>query len=183
MMKKENKRTDPAFVGVGEEFVPETNPESASDKTKGSEKKGLIAGIGVWYGLVIFFCLIALSLFVVMAFNMIDRIADQHQTLTSSAESYNEFEQKSFNNQFESVDGEQTAAKAKVMLTRIAEHNRAAQEKNLIKVTFLSEAATADSASISSFAERLEDDKVYLLTLDYGENGLVSAVFIKEFKN
>ena len=69
------------------------------------------------------------------------------------------------------------------MLTRIAEHNRAAQEKNLIKVTFLSEAATADSASISSFAERLEDDKVYLLTLDYGENGLVSAVFIKEFKN
>lgn len=178
-MKKEAKPVDPAFVGVSEEFIPESDPEKLAEKaeTESLRKKGLIAGIGLRYSLVILACLVSLSIFVLMAFNMLDRIADRHRDLTSSAESYNEFDKKSYNNQFESLDGEQFGGKVSTLLDRIAANNLT-ESYSVITVHF--ETSTDKPEDILAMKSKLDPDTEYSVLLSYNEEGFVSGVNISK---
>ena len=133
------------------------------------------------YGLIVLASIIATILFIITAIIMVKHIADEKSELPSSVEEFDEFEIRSFNNQFEALDGEQFAPKTKQMLSRVSEHNKGAMEERLITVTFLDK-TTNNPVLIDAYTEKVEDSKAYLLTLDYSENGLVSYVRIELLK-
>lgn len=130
--------------------------------------------------LIILGAAIFIALSVTVGFAVAD-IAAQNQSAMEDAE-LNEFELISFNNQFKALNGEQLAPNTRQMLQRVANHNKTTVEDRMITVTFLGK-SSADPVMIVSYIDKVKDSKVYLLTLDYNEAGLVSAVIIEEIEN
>lgn len=95
----------------------------------------------------------------------------------SESNSYSEFEKKSFNMSFESLDGKNKGTFVRLLLEQVISSNKN-NSNHIVKVIY-NDTNTSDENEIRNIKNSIDTWTDYEVTLDYDGNGYVYAVTIK----
>lgn len=197
-------RKNGEFVGVDEKFIPENEKyvdesllgnKEQTKKTIGKVAKGF--GIGYLVFIVIFLVIfigmfIFAGSFIFKVDKTVDEQIDNFGSQTDGAGSFidgvgsqiqsqiNQQEVDSFNRDFEMYSGTSSRLFVTTLLDKVVTNNKKNSDK-IITVIY-NETTTTDPNEIVELKPSFEQGKDYEVMLDYGTNGLVNKVTIKDIK-
>lgn len=179
------------FVGVDDKFIPENEEyvdESLLGNKEESKRKIIKVAKGIGIGYLIFLGIgvaIVVSIFIFIGSmffkiggqtevtgNLIDKVGSQIES------QINKEEVDSFNRDFEGYSGTSPKMYVNSILDNVVKNNKKNSDK-IITVVY-NETTTTDPNEIFELKPSFEQGKNYEVMLDYGTNGLVNKVTIKD---
>ena len=184
------------YVGVDDKYIPEDekyvdesllgNKEESTRKIKKTAKIIIIGYIVAF--VTIFAIIIGIMIFTFSVFNKTGKgiIELFDQTTSTTDDDFNKgvssmkesFNKDAFNNGFKSMQGTQSKFMLSNYLDKIVTNNKT--NSNHIITVIYKETTTTTEDDIVAIKHLLDEDSKYEVSLDYGENGYINKVTIKD---